>query len=430
VTHLAAMEQHATTMLELIEELFPICRSITGNGVRETLRIIGRHLPLDVVEVPTGAQVYDWSVPQEWNVRDAAVIGPDGTRVIDFRASNLHLMSYSVPVAQRMTLGMLRPHLYTLPEHPDWIPYRTSYYTRRWGFCMSQRQLDALDDDEYEIIIEATLEDGTLTYGECILPGAQPDEVLLSCHVCHPSLANDNLSGIAALTWLGRLLARRDRRFTYRLLFIPGTIGSLTWLSRNEDVLGRILHGLTIAGVGDRGHLPYKHSRRGNAAIDRTVLTVLRDRGQPYDVQDFSPYGYDERQFCSPGFDLPVGCVMRTPHNTYPQYHTSADNLQFVSESALADTVDFLHSVVEALEADRRYRNLSPKGEPQLGKRGLYPSVGGSTAHAEQMAMLWVLNGSDGSQSLLDIAERSGLPITDLQVAAAYLSQTDLLEEI
>jgi aminopeptidase-like protein len=422
------MSQHATTMVELIRELFPICRSITGDGVRETLRIVGKHLPLDVVEVPTGSQAYDWTVPREWNVRDAAIIDRDGRRVVDFRAHSLHLMSYSVPVSARMTLEELRPHLYTLPDHPDWIPYRTSYYAERWGFCLSQNQLDALPEGEYEVFVDSTLEEGSLTYGECVLPGDEPDEVLLTCHVCHPALANDNLSGIATLTWLGQWLAQRDRRFTYRLLFIPGTIGSLTWLSRNTDVVGRIVHGLTVAGVGDPGPLTYKRSRRGDALIDRTVLSVLRDGDEPYAVQDFSPYGYDERQFGSPGFDLPVGCLMRTPHNTYPEYHTSADNLDFVTPEALAGTLGFLETVVEALEADRRYVNLSPKGEPQLGKRGLYPSIGGRTAQAEQMAMLWVLNGSDGSASLLDIAERSGLPMSALHAAATRLSETDLLE--
>jgi len=420
----------ALSMFALIKELFPICRSITGDGVRETLRIVGKHLPLDVVEMPTGTPAFDWSVPREWNVRDAAVIGPDGSRVIDFRASNLHLMSYSVPVSARMTLDELRPHLYTLPEQPDLIPYRTSYYTERWGFCLSQRQLDSLPDGEYEVFIDSTLEDGALTYGECVLSGAEPDEVLFTCHVCHPSLANDNLSGIAVLTWLGRWLAQRDRRFTYRLLFIPGTIGSLTWLSRNEDVAKRIIHGSTIAGVGDRGHLTWKRSRRGGALIDRTMIKVLGDRDEAFALQDFSPYGYDERQFGSPGFDLPVGCLMRSPHNTYPEYHTSADNLDYVSPAALAGTLDLLETVVEALEADRRYRNLSPKGEPQLGKRGLYPSIGGPTAQVEQMAMLWVLNGSDGARSLLDIAEWSGMPIAALHAAAEKLAATDLLEAV
>jgi aminopeptidase-like protein len=420
----------AASMFELIEELFPIARSITGDGVRETLRVIGKHLPLDVIEVPTGTEVYDWTVPREWNIRDAAIIGPDGDRVVDFRAHTLHVMSYSVPVSARMTLSELRPHLYTLPEQPDRIPYRTSFYAERWGFCLSQNQLDVLPEGEYEVFIDSTLEEGSLTYGECVLPGRDHGEVLLTSHVCHPSLANDNLSGIAALTWLGQWLAQRDRRFTYRLLFIPGTIGSLTWLSRNEGIVSRIVHGLTIAGVGDPGHVTYKRSRRGDALIDRTVRAVLRDRGEPFAVQDFSPYGYDERQFGSPGFNLPVGCVMRTPHNTYPEYHTSADNLDFVSPDALAGTVDLLATVVDALEADRRYLNRSPKGEPQLGKRGLYPSIGGPTAQAEQMAMLWVLSGSDGSASLLDIAERSGMPMAALHEAATRLSQTDLLEEL
>lgn len=429
LTQPSRSEPRATSTFELIEELFPICRSITGDGVRETLQVIGKHLPLEVLEVPTGTQVYDWTVPREWNIRDAAIIGPDGSRVVDFRAHTLHVMSYSEPVSARMTLSQLRPHLYTLPEQPDLIPYRTSYYAQRWGFCLSQNQLDALPDGEYEVFIDSTLEDGSLTYGECVLPGHEHREVLLTCHVCHPSLANDNLSGIAALTWLGQWLAQRDRRFTYRLLFIPGTIGSLTWLSRNEHIVGRIAHGLTIAGVGDAGQLTYKRSRRGDALIDRTVLAALRDRGEPFAVQDFSPYGYDERQFGSPGFNLPVGCVMRTPHNTYPEYHTSADDLDFLSPDALAGTVAFLESVVDALEADRRYLNLSPKGEPQLGKRGLYPSIGGRTAQTEQMAMLWVLSGSDGSASLLDIAERSGMPMAALHAAAVRLSDTDLLKE-
>jgi len=415
-------------MRDLIRELFPLCRSITGDGVRETLRIVGKHIPLDVVEVPTGTEVFDWAVPREWNVRDAAIIARDGRRVVDFRTSNLHLMSYSVPVSARLSLDELRSHLHTLPDRPDWVPYRTSYYSERWGFCLSQRQLDKMADETYEVFIDSTLEDGALTYGECVLPGEEPEEVLLSCHICHPSLANDNLSGIAVLTALARSLLQRDRRFTYRLLFIPGTIGSLTWLSRNEQMLDRIVHGLTVAGVGDRGHFTYKRSRRGDARIDRTMMTVLRDRGEPYDVEDFSPYGYDERQFCSPGFNLPVGCLMRSPHNTYPEYHTSADNLDFVSDDALVDTFDVLETVMAALEADGRYVNLSPKGEPQLGKRGLYPSIGGPTAQAEQLAMLWVLNGSDGTLSLLDIAERSGLSLAALHEAAGRLSQSDLLE--
>lgn len=420
---------HGSAMHHFIEQLYPITRSITGDGVRETLRHVSAHIPLTVHEVATGTQAFDWTVPREWKVRDAAIIDNDGHRVIDFKAHNLHLMSYSVPVDRRMSLDELRPHLHTLPDQPDLIPYRTSYYVDNWGFCLSQRQLDAMDDGEYHVVIDSTLDDGALTYGEYVLPGDEDTEVLLSCHVCHPSLANDNLSGIAAMTWLGRALTqRRNHRFTYRLLFIPGTIGSLTWLSRNEHVVDRIGYGLTIAGVGDAGHITYKRSRRDTAGIDRAVRLTLRDRGEPFGEQPFSPYGYDERQFCSPGFDLPVGCLMRTPHNTYPEYHTSADEPAFVKAAALDATLEILLSVVDTIEADRRYINLSPKGEPQLGKRGLYPSVGGPTARQEQLAMLWMLNLSDGSRGVADIAERSGVPLTDLARVADRLVAAELLE--
>jgi aminopeptidase-like protein len=414
-------------MHAFVEELYPICRSITGDGVRETLARVGAHLPLTMHEVPSGAAAYDWTVPREWNIRDAAIIDHAGERVVDFNALNLHVVSYSTPVHERMRLDDLRPHLHTLPGQPDLVPYRTSYYAERWGFCMSQRQLDGLADDDYEVLIDSSLADGSLTYAECVLPGRDDREFLLSCHVCHPSLANDNLSGIAVLTWLGRRLADRQLRHTYRLLFIPGTIGSLAWLSRNEDVVGRIDWGLTVAGVGDTGDHTYKRSRRGDAEIDRATQLVLRDRGTPFDVEDFSPYGYDERQFCSPGFNLPVGCLMRSPHNSYPQYHTSADTPAFVSASALADTLDTLEAIVDAVEGNHRYVNLSPRGEPQLGPRGLYPSMGGPTAQAEQLAMLWMLNLSDGSHSVLDIADRSGVRCDQLRTAATRLEAAGLL---
>jgi aminopeptidase-like protein len=414
-------------MHAFVQSLHPICRSITGDGVRETLRQVGDHLPIDVNEVATGTRAFDWTVPQEWNIRDAAITDADGRRVVDFRDSSLHVVSYSTPVRRRMSLSDLRPHLHTLPEQPDLIPYRTSYYAEDWGFCLSQHQLDRMTDAAYEVTIDSTLSDGSLTYGECVLPGSEPAEFLLSCHICHPSLANDNLSGVAVLTWLGRTLAARPRRFTYRLLFIPGTIGSLTWLSRNEETAARIAHGLTIAGVGDAADLTYKRSRRGDAAIDRAAALLLRDRGIGSRIEDFSPYGYDERQFCSPAFDLPVGCLMRSPHNTYPEYHTSADDPSFVHPSALAGTLEFLIDLIDVLERDGCYTNQAPKGEPQLGKRGLYPSMGGPTAREEQLAMLWVLNLSDGAHSLLDIADRSGMPCASITKAADRLASTDLL---
>jgi aminopeptidase-like protein len=415
-------------LLELVAELYPICRSITGDGVRRTLEIVGREIDLEVHEVPSGTQVFDWTVPREWNIRDAFVANAAGERVIDFQASNLHVMSYSVPVHATMPLDELKDHLFTLPEHPDWVPYRTSYYAERWGFCASQRLVDSLPEGDYDACVDATLADGHLTYGEHVVPGETDEEVLISCHVCHPSLANDNLSGIAVATRLARLLGETRSRYTHRFLFIPGTIGSITWLARNADRVGRIRHGLVLACVGDPGGLTYKRSRRGDAEIDRAVAHVLSSSGRPHTLEDFSPYGYDERQFCSPGFNLPVGCLSRTPYARYPQYHTSADDLDLVRPEHLQDSLEVCWEVLRVLDGNRRYRNLNPMCEPQLGRRGLYGSIGGrSDAEERQMAMLWVLNLSDGDHSLLDIAGRARLPFGLVAEVAGTLEQAGLL---
>jgi aminopeptidase-like protein len=420
-------------LYKLVAELYPICRSITGDGVRRTLEIVDREIGgLEVSEVPTGTQVLDWTVPREWNVRDAWVADATGERVIDFQASNLHLVSYSVPTRATMSLGELKEHLFILPDQPDLVPYRTSYYAERWGFCASQRLVDSLPEGDYEVCVDSTLTDGHLTYGEHLVEGQTSDEVLVSCHVCHPSLANDNLSGIAVASRLARLLGEGPRpRYSYRFLFIPGTIGSITWLARNADRVDRIRHGLVLSGVGDPGGFTYKRSRRGDAEIDRAVAHVLGRSGRPHRVVDFSPYGYDERQFCSPGFDLPVGRLSRTEFATYPEYHTSADDLDLVSPAQLQDSLEVCRELVAVLEGNRRYRNLSPKGEPQLGKRGLYGSIGGrSDAEERQMAMLWVLNQSDGGRSLLDVAERSGLSLSLLAEVAGLLEEAGLLAEV
>jgi aminopeptidase-like protein len=414
-------------LYKLVAELYPICRSITGDGVRRTLEIINREIGLEVHEVPTGTQVLDWTVPREWNVRDAWVANPAGERVIDFQASNLHLLGYSVPVRATMPLAELREHLYTLPDHPDWVPWRTSYYAERWGFCASQRLVDSLPEGDYEVCVDTTLADGHLTYGEHLVEGETADEVLVSCHVCHPSLANDNLSGIAVASRLARLLAETRPRYSYRFLFAPGTIGSITWLARNEDRLGRIRHGLVLACVGDPGGFTYKRSRRGDAEIDQAVAHVL-GRRPGHRVVDFTPYGYDERQFCSPGFDLPVGCLSRTPYAQYSEYHTSADDLGLVGPEQLEGSLEVCWEVVQVLERNRRYHNLSPRGEPQLGRRGLYGAIGGrSDAEERQMAMLWVLNLSDGRHSLLDVAERSGVAVSLLAEVASTLEEAGLL---
>jgi len=288
-------------------ELYPICRSITGDGIRRTLALLQSRIPLQIVEIPTGTPVFDWTVPKEWNIRDAYIKASDGKRVVNFRQCNLHVLHYSTPVHTAMPLHELKPHLFTLPEHPDWIPYRTSYYQENWGFCLSHNQMLALEDGDYEVCIDSSLEDGHLTYGECYVRGGSTDEVLISCHVCHPSLANDNLSGLSVAVFLAQLLSGLELHYSYRFLFIPGTIGAITWLARNREAVGRIRHGLVLTCIGDAGGFHYKKSRRGNAEIDRAAAHVLRHCSDSPEILDFSPYGYDERQYCSPGFNLPVG---------------------------------------------------------------------------------------------------------------------------
>ena len=423
-----AMERLGAEMHALIVRLYPICRSITGDGLRQTLGILGEIAPLQMVEIPSGTQVLDWTVPLEWNAREAWVADSRGVRVIDFRRSSLHLVSYSVPVRARMTLEKLRPHLHALPDRPDWIPYRTSYYEEAWGFCLPQRQLDALPDGEYEVCIDSTLAPGHLTYGELLLPGESKDEVLLSAHVCHPSLANDNLSGAVVSAFLARQLAGVRRRLSLRFLFAPGTIGAIAWLARNREGLWRIRHGLTLNCLGDSSPFTYKRTVSGAAEIDRATAHVLAQSGYAHQLIDFFPYGYDERQYNAPGFRLPVGSLMRGRHGQFPEYHTSGDDLSFVSADRLAESFRVLASVLELLDGNLRYRNLAPYGEPQLGRRGLYRALGGSAIPDLQMAMLWALNLSDGTQSLLDIAQRSRLDFAVVRAAAELLARHGLLE--
>ncbi len=417
-------------MYRVISELYPICRSITGNGVRETLNVLNEYIPLDVHQVPTGTRVFDWTVPKEWNIRDAYVKNSKGDKVIDFQKSNLHVLNYSVPVAKKVSLEELKEHLFTLPEHPDWIPYRTSYYQENWGFCLSHNQFLGLEDGEYEVCIDSSLEKGHLTYGEFYLKGRSLDEVLISCHVCHPSLCNDNLSGVALTTWLARHLSRLSLRYSYRFLFIPGTIGSITWLSLNEAQVSKIKHGLVVACVGDPGKSTYKKSRRSNAEIDTAVIHTLKHSGEDHEILEFSPYGYDERQFCSPGFDLPIGSLTRTPHGRFPQYHTSADDLNFVQPECLADSLSKYVTVLDILDNNKKYLNQNPKCEPQLGKRGLYGSLGGCTeSKLYELAMLWVLNFSDGHHTLLDIAEKANLKFELVKSVADHSLGHNLLKE-
>lgn len=414
----------------LAARIYPICRSITGNGVRQTLREIGVHIPLEIHEVPTGTTVFDWTVPREWNIRDAYINDARGNKIVDFGHSNLHVMSYSTPVRKRVSLQELKRHVHSLPEQPDLIPYRTSYYAESWAFCMRHRQLESLSDETYEVVIDSSLEHGSLTYGEFFHKGQSDEEFLFSAHVCHPSLANDNCSGVALLTHLAKRMAGLRTRYSYRFIFAPGTIGAITWLARNEARAQRIKFGLIISMVGDGGGPTYKRSRHGNASIDRVVSHVLRHSGLTPTILDFSPYGYDERQYCSPGFNLPVGLFQRSGLGAFPQYHTSADNLQSIRAAHLGESYDLIAMTINVIENDTFYRNTTPKCEPQLGRRGLYSTIGGDqNAAAEKMAMLWILNLSDGAHSLLDIAEQANLPFKVIRSTAKLLYEHGLLAE-
>jgi aminopeptidase-like protein len=416
------------SMHSLIRDLYPLHRSITGQGVRATLARLQEVIDLSISEVPSGSRVFDWVVPNEWSIRDAYIESADGSRVVDYRASNLHVVSYSTPVDRVMTLRDLRPHLHSLPDQPDWIPFRNAYYQEGWGFCLAHRTLADMAEGNYRVVIDSELTPGSLTYAECVIRGETDDEVLIFTHVCHPSLCNDNLSGVAVATFLAEALSRYRLRYTYRFVFAPTTIGSITWLARNEDRFGSIRHGLVLAVIGDSGNLVYKRSRRANAEIDRAAEHVLATRGGNFEVRDFSPWGYDERQFCSPGIDLPLGRLSRTPHGEFPEYHTSADDLSIVRPQYLLDSLRATWQILSVLEGNDRYLNKVGKGEPQLGRRGLYSKVGGHPdVEQHQLAMLWVLNQSDGRSTLLDIAEKAKLPFGSVRAAADDLSEAGLL---
>lgn len=415
-------------MHKVIRDLFPICRSITGNGVRRTLDIVSEIIPLDRYEIPTGTKVFDWEVPREWNIREAWIKNSRGEKIVDFANSNLHILNYSIPVHKHVSLGELRQHLHSIPGQPDLIPYRNSYYEENWGFCLSHNQFESLEDDTYEVYIDSTLEKGYMSFGEYFIPGETADEVLISTHVCHPSLANDNLSGIVVAAFLARELSMKKHRYSFRFLFIPGTIGAITWLSLNERRTKYIKHGLVASLLGRPGPFTYKKSRIGNADIDHVVEQVLRLSHSQYEVREFTPYGYDERQFCSPGFNLPVGCLTRVTWAEFPEYHTSGDNVDLVSADTLQESLDIYRKIVQMLEVNRRYLNVNPKCEPQLGKRGLYDNVGGDhTGKDVQTAMLWALNLSDGSHTTLDICEKSGLEYKVVDVAIRKLVEAKLL---
>lgn len=408
-----------------VAALLPLPRSLTGPGLRQTLTAL--HPDMVMHRVASGTSVLDWVVPQEWTLRSARLTDPDGTLVADADVHPLHVLGYSVPVDVRLPLEALQPHLHSDAERPDAIPYRTSYYNPRWGFCLADRVRKALPPGEYHAVIDADLAPGHMDYGELLFAGAGSEELVVCSHVCHPGMANDNLSGnVVAAALAAHVASLPTRRFTWRFLWLPGTIGEIAWLAQHQEQLTHIAGGMVLAGLGDDGPLCWKRSRRGDGLLDRAAEAVLSSRG-PHASVPYSPWGYAERQFNSLGFGIPVGRLSRTEHGTYPQYHTSADDLSFVTGTALAGALEVAVAIVDAVEGNRTYRNRKPHGEPRLGPRGLFPATGGLGADEAQLATLWILAESDGSTDLLAIAARSGLAPATLMRAALALAATDLL---
>lgn len=412
-------------MRPLLEELYPLPRSITGDGLRATLGILAREIEgLEVREVPSGSKVFDWTVPPEWHVTGARLVGPDGIVVADFNEHNLMLVNYSEPFSGQMRLDELELHLHSLPDRPGAIPYRTSYYERAWGFCLPHAKRERLVPGDYQVNIDTALTEGSLSYGELLIPGVTSEEVLLSAHVCHPSLANDNLSAVVVLVELARWLMSSRRRLSYRILFAPGTIGTIAFLARSPSTLERIKHGVVLAGLGDDGPLTYKRTFFGDSIVDRAAALVLAGF-EGTGLLPFDPSGYDERQYASPGLRLPVGRLGRTPPGTYPQYHTSMDDLDFVKDDSLTEALTALEAIVTVLEEGQaRLVSLAPFGEPQLGRRGLYSS---SEFPRSQAAISWLLTLADGEHTMLDAAERSGLTFEEVLDGRERLADAGLL---
>jgi aminopeptidase-like protein len=419
-------------MHALAAELFPIPRSLAGPGFRATLDVRERTCgPLERHRFATGERVFDWEIPRVWTIREAWIKGPDGRTVVSLEDSNLHVVSHSAPVHAHVSLDELDQHLHSLPDQPDAIPYRTSYYRESWGFCLGDRVRRSLAPGRYEVLIDADLEPGHLELGELSIEGSSGEEVLFSTYCCHPSMANNELSGPVLCAHLAALLReRRERpRHTYRFVFAPETIGAIAYLSRvGEHLRGSLAAGYVVTCVGDPGPFTYKRSRRGSSLADRAAEHVLAHSGAPYDILDFFPSGSDERQYCSPGFDLPVGSLMRSMYGTYPEYHTSLDDLSLVTPEALGASLAMYLRIVEALEANETLESTMPHCEPQLSSRGLYPTTGGGLATRQRVHDTnWLLNLCDGSADLLAVADRAGRPLWELRPLADSLRDHGLL---
>lgn len=416
-------------MYQLMVRLFPICRSITGDGLRETLRILQEHIPLRFFEIPSGTKVFDWTVPKEWNIRDAFVLDPEGRKIIDFKRNNLHVLGYSVPVDKFISLSELQSHLHSLPDQPDAIPWVTSVYEERWGFCLAHNQRAQLEDGIYRVVIDSELKHGSLTYAELLIPGASSKEIFISTYVCHPSMANNELSGPVVATALAKWIASKPRRFTYRLIFIPETIGSIAYLSRNfESMKSNIIAGFNLTCVGDERAYSYLPSRNGSTLADKVALNILRSKHPEFRRYSFLDRGSDERQYCSPGIDLPVVSLMRTKYREFPEYHTSHDDLELVSSAGLEGSFDLHKDCIELLERNKVY-HMRCLGEPQLGMRGLYPTIATKKSHRQVIDMLNFIAYADGTNDLVDISNAIQVPVRDLYPIIEKLTEADLLSE-
>jgi len=417
-------------MHDLCIELFPICRSITGDGFHQSLSILNKHIPnLKMVEVSSGTKCFDWEVPQEWNIRDAYIIDPEGKKICDFKKSNLHVVSYSTPINKTVSLDELQEHLFSLPDQPNAIPYITSYYTQRWGFCITQEEREQLKQGGYKVFIDSQLRDGHLTYGELIIPGESSKEIFLSSYLCHPSMANNELSGPVVTTFLAKWLTRLKRRkYTYRIIIIPETIGSITYLSRNyKEMKDKVLAGFNVTCVGDERAYSYLPSRQGNTLSDKAALHVLKHLHPDFITYSFSDGASDERQYCSPGIDLPVCSIMRTKYECYPEYHTSLDNLNLVAPAGLLGAYEALKKSIECIEMNETLRT-TVYCEPQLGKRGLYPTISTKSSGAQVKKMINFLAYSDGKLSTLEIAEKINVPLWELTETIENLKKEGILE--
>ncbi len=408
------MQDEIQLLETYFDRLWPICRSITGNGLRESFKILSEIIPLQLTEVPTGTKVFDWEIPKEWNIRDAYIVTPSGKKICEFKKNNLHILNYSAPFNGKVDYDELKKHLYSLPDQPDAIPYMTSYYKEDWGFCISHKELLQLETSgEYEVVIESSLMNGNLTYGEAVLKGKTDQEVIFSSYLCHPSMANNELSGPLALAALyRRLSSMKERKYTYRFILAPETIGVIAYLAKmGEHLRKNVVAGYVLTCCGDSGSFTFKRSRKGNSLADRVAVHALKQSGVNATILDFSIGGSDERQYCSAGFNLPVGSLMRTPYKQYKEYHTSLDNKSFISFTALSETVSMYETIARILEVNDRYKTTMPWCEPQLGKRGLYPDKGGhlQTGFDFTRNLLHILSNADGESELIDVADKKGV---------------------